>query len=272
MYRYGFVPDYYVWSAHGEKYLQGTSQQVPRRSEAGTSQQVPHRSEAVNLIRNMVMDAAGPEFQFPDVQDLVPEIQHDEAPNPKAKRFYELLSKADQPLHKGCEKHSTLSAISRLLSIKSDFNISQNCYDRIVQTFREFIPNSTLSSSFYESKRMVSQLGLGYKKIDCCPNGCILYYGKDEGRRKCYKCDHPRYKPVKQGTEKRTDISYKYMHYLPITPRLQRLYMSKDTSKHMTWHHEYRREPGVLSHPSDGEAWKQFDRTHPPFAAEPRKC
>nr|GEX37984.1 hypothetical protein [Tanacetum cinerariifolium] len=38
----------------------------------------------------------------------------------------------------------------------------------------------------------------------------------------------------------------------------------------MTWHHEYRRDPGVLSHPSDGEAWKYFDRTHPSFTAEPR--
>nr|GFB31958.1 hypothetical protein [Tanacetum cinerariifolium] len=38
----------------------------------------------------------------------------------------------------------------------------------------------------------------------------------------------------------------------------------------MTWHHEYRRDPGVLSHPSDGEAWKYFDRTHPSFMAKPR--
>nr|GEV54169.1 hypothetical protein [Tanacetum cinerariifolium] len=38
----------------------------------------------------------------------------------------------------------------------------------------------------------------------------------------------------------------------------------------MTWHHEHKREPGVLSHPFDGEAWKKFDQIHAPFAAEPR--
>nr|GEV06881.1 hypothetical protein [Tanacetum cinerariifolium] len=65
-------------------------------------------------------------------------------------------------------------------------------------------------------------------------------------------------------------IPNKYMHYLLLTPRLQRLYMSKDTAQHMTWHHEYRRDPEVLSYPSDGEAWKYFDRTHPSFVAEPR--
>jgi len=26
----------------------------------------------------------------------------------------------------------------------------------------------------------------------------------------------------------------------------------------------------VLCHPSDGEAWKHFDKIHPEFAAEPR--
>nr|GEU49243.1 DNA-directed RNA polymerase subunit beta' [Tanacetum cinerariifolium] len=41
-------------------------------------------------------------------------------------------------------------------------------------------------------------------------------------------------------------------------------------AQHTTWHHEYQRDPRVLLHPSDGEAWKHFDLTHPSFAAEPR--
>jgi len=38
----------------------------------------------------------------------------------------------------------------------------------------------------------------------------------------------------------------------------------------MRWHYENPREPGVLSHPSNGEAWKHFDNVHPDFACEPR--
>nr|GEX81461.1 hypothetical protein [Tanacetum cinerariifolium] len=132
--------------------------------------------------------------------------------------------------------------MSRLLNIKSDFNISQSCYDRIMQAVKEFIPDSTLCSNYYESKKIISQLGLGYQKIDICLNGCMIYYNKEnKDKDKCQVCSHPWYKPMKQ-----------------------------DTAQHMTWHHEYRRDPGVLSHPSDGEAWKYFDRTHPSFAAEPR--
>jgi hypothetical protein len=60
------------------------------------------------------------------------------------------------------------------------------------------------------------------------------------------------------------------MWYFPIIPRLQRLYSSTATATHMRWHHENRREDGVLCHPSHGEAWKHFNKTYPTFASDPR--
>ncbi|XP_019240549.1 PREDICTED: uncharacterized protein LOC109220542 [Nicotiana attenuata] len=60
------------------------------------------------------------------------------------------------------------------------------------------------------------------------------------------------------------------MHYLPLIPRLKRLYASMSPAPHMRWHYEHRRPPGILCHPSDGEAWKHFDRVFPEFASEPR--
>ena len=42
------------------------------------------------------------------------------------------------------------------------------------------------------------------------------------------------------------------------------------SAPHMRWHFENRRPPGVMCHPSDGEAWKHFDRTYPDFASKPR--
>ncbi|KAL0311625.1 UNVERIFIED_CONTAM: hypothetical protein Scaly_2923700 [Sesamum calycinum] len=38
----------------------------------------------------------------------------------------------------------------------------------------------------------------------------------------------------------------------------------------MTWHANHQTEEGSIYHPSDAEAWRYFDRTHPNFAAEPR--
>ncbi|BBG98167.1 Ankyrin repeat family protein, partial [Prunus dulcis] len=49
-----------------------------------------------------------------------------------------------------------------------------------------------------------------------------------------------------------------------------RLYMSMHTATDMRWHKEKRVDDDVMRHPADGEAWKEFDRTFPEFAADPR--
>nr|GEW96589.1 hypothetical protein [Tanacetum cinerariifolium] len=75
----------------------------------------------------------------------------------------------------------------------------------------------------------------------------------------------------KTGSKKRKiETPHRFMHYFPLIPRLQRLYASKVTTTHMRWHDEHVQEDGVMSHPSDAEAWKHFDQTYPPFAEETR--
>jgi len=111
-------------------------------------------------------------------------------------------------------------------------------------------------------------LGLGYQKIDICPNFCMLYYLENAEMTECMTCGHSRYKP-RTGRGK-TLVAYKKLKYFPITPRLQRLFMSLRTAEHMTWHQSHHAVDGVMVHPSDGEAWKHFNSMHPPFSAESR--
>ncbi|KAG8373326.1 hypothetical protein BUALT_Bualt11G0012600 [Buddleja alternifolia] len=128
-----------------------------------------------------------------------------------------------------------------------------------------------LPDSFYSSKKVVAPLGLGVDKIDACENDCMLYWKDDKVLRECKICHHPRFKPNKRGGKKRhKDVPMKQLSYLPLIPRLQRLYTSKTTAEHMSWHKDSPCEDGKLYHPRDGEAWKHFDRTHPTFADEAR--
>ncbi|KAM1836408.1 hypothetical protein ACFX14_018342 [Malus domestica] len=60
------------------------------------------------------------------------------------------------------------------------------------------------------------------------------------------------------------------MRYLPLKPRLQRLYMSTHTATNMRCHKEKLVEDDVMRHPANGETWKEFDRTFPKFAADLR--
>ncbi|CAN6546998.1 unnamed protein product [Malus baccata var. baccata] len=60
------------------------------------------------------------------------------------------------------------------------------------------------------------------------------------------------------------------MRYLPLKPRLQRLYMSTHTAIDMRWHEEKRVDDDVMWHPADGKAWKKFDPKFLKFAADSR--
>jgi hypothetical protein len=46
--------------------------------------------------------------------------------------------------------------------------------------------------------------------------------------------------------------------------------LSLRTAKHMTWHQSHNTVNGVMVHPSNGEAWKQFNSVHPYFSVESR--
>jgi len=89
-----------------------------------------------------------------------------------------------------------------------------------------------LKENLYTAKSMMKPLGLGYQKIDMCPNFCMLYYLEKAEMTKCMTCGHSRYKP-KTGRRK-TLVTYKKLRYFLITSRLQRLFMSPRTAEHMT--------------------------------------
>ncbi|KAG8375877.1 hypothetical protein BUALT_Bualt09G0004800 [Buddleja alternifolia] len=118
-----------------------------------------------------------------------------------------------------------------------------------------------LPDNLYKTKKQLVKLGLGYKKIDACRKDCILYYKENKDNQECHVCCHPRYKPRKRGARKQ--VPFKVLHYLPLIPRLKRLYASSYTCENMVWHAQNHCEEGSMSHPSHGEAWKHFDRTHP---------
>ncbi|KAL0304848.1 UNVERIFIED_CONTAM: hypothetical protein Scaly_2561600 [Sesamum calycinum] len=75
--------------------------------------------------------------------------------------------------------------------------------------------------------------------------------------------DHPLWDGC---TQSQSSVVAKYM---PITPRLQRLYSSRATVEHVTWHATHQTEKGSKCHPSDTEAWKHFNRMYPDFIEEP---
>jgi len=59
--------------------------------------------------------------------------------------------------------------------------------------------------------------------------------------------------PTSSRIKAQKTITVKSMFYLPIIPRLQRMFASMQTTPHMTWHNENQSQ-GMLRHVSDGGA------------------
>ncbi|CAM8956611.1 unnamed protein product [Rhodiola kirilowii] len=80
-------------------------------------------------------------------------------------------------------------------------------------------------------------------------------------------CGEARY--AHRGSESK--VPKKTVKYLPLTPRLQCLYMSPYIAGQMRWHAIREvNKPEYVRHPADEEALKTFDKNFPEFASEIR--
>ncbi|KAA0063910.1 uncharacterized protein E5676_scaffold1827G00430 [Cucumis melo var. makuwa] len=97
--------------------------------------------------------------------------------------------------------------------------------------------STTIPSSFYEAKRKLRDLVLGYETIHACKYDCVLYWKEFANLQHCPTCGEAKYK---EGSAER-------------------------------WHRDKRVETDdVLRHPADVEGWKHFDSEIPDFASDPR--
>jgi len=86
----------------------------------------------------MVYDALCPERRMNDDQEMV------DSPNSDDQKFYDLLQAAQKPLWPGCTNHTELSFAVRLLTIKSEGNMSQQSFNEMVALLKESHPTNNL--------------------------------------------------------------------------------------------------------------------------------
>jgi hypothetical protein len=89
---------------------------------------------------------------------------------------------------------TVLEFITWLMSIKSKFAFSINCYKELVYLISEVLHTGhKMPKDMYQSKKLLDGLGLEYEKIDVCQDNCMLFW-KEHGREpKCLKCGKSRY-------------------------------------------------------------------------------
>ncbi|KAL0423303.1 UNVERIFIED_CONTAM: hypothetical protein Sradi_0865100 [Sesamum radiatum] len=142
----------------------------------------------------MVYDTVGPQFfsthQEPEAEGASSSFpagasSYDYDVSGLSERFFDVVQAVDQPLYSGCDQ-SQLAAVARQVNIKAEHNMSERCYDQVSQWASDLLPHDhTLPSSYYNTKKMIRDLGLPVEKIHVCRNGCVLYWKKDIDMEYC---------------------------------------------------------------------------------------
>lgn len=213
----GFWKRYKVWDLHGEVLVGVGSSNVAR------SEEVEDDNTEVDNIPEMIHDA----FGYTNMEDMNNLPRDSEEPNVHAKQFYKLLEDAETDLYLGCKNVSKLFFVVRLLHLKCLNHWSNKSMDELLSLFKEVLPDgSFVPNSFYDAKKVLQDLGLGYTKIDACENDCILYWREYANAESCPKCSKPRWKSKENGGKR---VANKVLRYFPMKPSLQRLYMARET-------------------------------------------
>ncbi|XP_052730448.1 uncharacterized protein LOC128195809 [Vigna angularis] len=204
------------------------------------------------------------------LEDMICDVGHDSFQ--RAHMYDSLCSDAEKPLYPECTKYTRLSAVLKLFNVKARNGWTDKSFTELLELLSDMLPEgNTLPTRNYDAKKILCPMGMEYKKIHACPNDCILYKSEFAKLHQCPQCGVSRYKQ-KEG-EFECDSKgppAKVLWYLPLVPRLKRLFSNSNDAKLMRWHADGRIKDGNLRHPADAMQWKNFDSMFPNFCKDSR--
>ena len=103
-------------------------------------------------------------------------------------------------------------------------------------------PSNILPRTYRDFSAIMKYIGMEYQAIDACPNDHIIYYKQYEFETECPKCHSSRHR-TGQVTKK---VPRKVLRYIPVIPRLQRLFRCKNITQFMDYHARNRSGNAIL--------------------------
>jgi hypothetical protein len=206
------LPEYEVWEHHGEVVLNPNVEEEENNDWAGDD------------AMHEMLDSLRPVLNLSSEDPATPEVS----------KFFKLLKDYEESLHEHIDV-SILAFVTRPMAIKSKCFFSNNCYNEISKLLGDVLPKpNKLPKDMYHSKTIIKGLGMDYEKINVCKNNCMLFMKEHAGERKCLKCGQSRFVEVvnDEGDKVMTDVAHKQLRYLPLTPRVKQLFLSKNSYAH----------------------------------------
>jgi hypothetical protein len=109
---------------------------------------------------------------------------------------------------------TVLVFVAQLMAIMSKFAFSNNCYKELMNLISDVLPeNHKMPKDMYQSKKLLSGLGMDYEKIDVCDNNCMLFWKETASEKKCIVCGGRRFVEVENddGLTVTTEVARKQL-------------------------------------------------------------
>jgi hypothetical protein len=116
------------------------------------------------------------------MDDMVADIRRrydleSEDPSSKTHDLYKILVASVEKVHDGTDV-TVLEALTCLMAFKLKYSFSNKCYNNIVKLIIDLIPvKHNMLKGLYQSKKIVSNLEMNYKKIDAYEKNYVVLEG-----------------------------------------------------------------------------------------------
>ncbi|XP_023748116.1 uncharacterized protein LOC111896343 [Lactuca sativa] len=208
------------------------------------------------------------------IDDMLHDIE-DNIPDKDYEKFQQMFDDAEKPLYVGCTKFTEISAVLKLFNLKESNGWSDKIFTDLLELLHDILPeNNELPISLYQAKKLLCPMDLEVERIHACLNDCMLYRKEHANLHECITCGASRYMKKKQ-TKVNSDVKKnappaKVLWYLPVIPRLKRLFANAEDAKLLRWHADKRTVDGKLRHVADSPQWENLDSEFKEFGGEIR--
>ena len=120
-----------------------------------------------------------------------------------------------------------------------------------------------LPASYNDAIRVIKCFIVPVKKYDSCINDCVVFRKHNNDLSECPSCHEPRY-------EAQTKIARKVFKYIPLGPRLSRMFKHEKISKDLQSHMALNGTVSTIADIHQSKAWKDRYQVSGPFNGDSR--
>ncbi|CAM8920790.1 unnamed protein product [Rhodiola kirilowii] len=163
LYKYGFTPDYFNWTLHGED--------VVEMEYVNNYSTIPHPITVDPVFdseeENSTHDHAASADIVYDVASHadIPESSNfgeHQTENFEANRFFNLLNSCSDPAYEGCTTETELSINMKMLATKASYGLSEGAFNAVCGMMKNLIGGRTISLLLSNNQRnswLISEWG-----------------------------------------------------------------------------------------------------------------